>query len=134
MGRRDWGKEWGTWADPGFSWGGGVQKIMCANAHYEHKTRSPFRQGSRACLRALEILGVFDALLCNLSLIFKHSDSNWDKRNIVNQIFLGGAYCAPPPPWIHHWGHMLSIKPVFIQGLLSSTTRVLFAPSVELFI
>ena len=41
-----------------FMGGGGVQKIMCANAHYEHKTRSPFRQGSRACLRALEALGV----------------------------------------------------------------------------
>ena len=40
-------------ADPGFSLGGGgAQKIMCAQAHYEGE--SPFRQGSRARLRALQ--------------------------------------------------------------------------------
>ena len=33
-----------------------------ANAHYEREIRSPFRQGSRARLRALEALGVFNAL------------------------------------------------------------------------
>ena len=35
-------------ADPGFSFrkGGGPQKIICANAHYEREIRSPFRQGS----------------------------------------------------------------------------------------
>ena len=38
-------------ADPGFSFrGGGAQKIICANAHYEREIRSPFRQGSRARL------------------------------------------------------------------------------------
>ena len=40
----------------------GAQKITCANAHYDREIRSPFRQGSRACLRALEALGVFNAL------------------------------------------------------------------------
>ena len=47
-------------ADPGFSFrggGGGAQKIMCPHAHYEREIRSPFRQGSRARLRALEALG-----------------------------------------------------------------------------
>ena len=50
--------------DPEFSLGGGggAQKIICANAHYEREIRSPFRQGSRARLRALEALGVFNAL------------------------------------------------------------------------
>ena len=56
-------------ADPGFSFGGwgegGAQKIMCAHAHYERETRSSFRQGSRARLRALEALWVF---LCSLVL------------------------------------------------------------------
>ena len=28
--------------------GGGAQKIICANAHYEREIRSSFRQGSRA--------------------------------------------------------------------------------------
>ena len=42
---------------------GGAQKITCANAiYYEREIRSPFRQGSRARLRALEALGVFNAL------------------------------------------------------------------------
>ena len=36
--------------------GGRVQRIMCANAHYECKTRNTFRQGSKARLRALEAL------------------------------------------------------------------------------
>ena len=47
-------------------------------------------------LRALEALGVFDALSCYLSLIFKHSDTTWDLKNIVDQI-LGGRN----PPLSH---------------------------------
>ena len=46
--------------------GGGGQKIMCAHAHHE-------REVPYACMEAL---GVFDALLCYLSLIIKHSDTN----------------------------------------------------------
>ena len=42
--------------------GGGAQKIICANAHYEREIRSPFWQGSRARLMALEALRVFNAL------------------------------------------------------------------------
>ena len=68
--------------DPGCSlggWGGGGQKIMWVHAHHVGEAGSPFRPGSRARLRALpEALGAFDALLCYLSLIFKHYDTNWD--------------------------------------------------------
>ena len=73
---------------------------MCANAHYRSGvTRSPLRQRSRAHLRALEALGVFDALSCYLSLISKHSDTKWDLKNTVRSIFFfwgGGAPVAPP--------------------------------------
>ena len=48
---------------------------MCMHAHPKREARSPLRPGSRAHLRALEALGVFDALSCYLSLIFKHSDT-----------------------------------------------------------
>ena len=62
------------------------------------KKESLIRPGSRARLRALEALGGFDALSCNLSLIFKHSEYKMEyKTNIVYQI-LGGAPAAPPPP------------------------------------
>ena len=71
-------------ADPGFSLGGGA-KNMYAHVHHERETRP----GSRA----LEALGVFYALSCYLSIIFKHSGTNWDK-NIVDQIL--GVPAAPP--------------------------------------
>ena len=41
--------------------GGGGQKIMWAQAHYERENRSPFRQGSRACM--LKGPGSFKGLL-----------------------------------------------------------------------
>ena len=56
----------------------GVKKMMCAHAHHEREARGPLRPGSSARLRALEALRVFYALLCYLSLIFKHSDTKWD--------------------------------------------------------
>ena len=57
--------------------GGGAKAYKCAlHAHHEREARSPLRPGSRARLKALEALGVFDALLCYLILIFKHSDTN----------------------------------------------------------
>ena len=65
-------------ADPGFSFrgGGGAQKIMWAQAHYERENRSPFRQGSRACM--LKGPGSFKGLLMLFraiwALFFKHSD------------------------------------------------------------
>ena len=65
---------------------GGGQKIMCTHTYQECEARSPVGLGCRARLRALEALGVFYALSCYLSLIFKHSDTKWDKNNIVNQI------------------------------------------------
>ena len=64
--------------------------------------RTHFRQGSRARLRALEALGLFNVLSCNLSLIFKHSDFffYWIK-NIVDPI-LGGARVCCASHWIRH--------------------------------
>ena len=67
--------------------GGGAQKIMWAHAHHKLEARSPLTPGSRAHKWALEALGVFDALSCYLSLIFKHSDTKWDKKNTVDQFF-----------------------------------------------
>ena len=84
---------------------GGAQKIVCVHAHHEHEARCPLRQGSRARLRSLEALSVFDALLCyiwalSLSILMQ----NGIKKPKVNQISRGGggggacAYCTPPPP------------------------------------
>ena len=100
-------------ADPWFSFRG-VQKNMCGHAHHEREARSPSRPGSRAHLRALEALEDFDALLCYLSLIFKHSEfliQNGILRNIVDQN-LGGIPAVPPPPPlppIRHWCWLLGI-------------------------
>ena len=58
--------------------GGGTQKIICANTHYEREIRSPVPQESRARLRALEALVFFfNALQCHLSPTFKHSGTKW---------------------------------------------------------
>ena len=62
-----------------FFWGG-AQKIMWQHANHKLKAQSPLRPGSRAHLRALEALWVFNALLCYPSLIFKHSDTKWDLK------------------------------------------------------
>ena len=70
---------------------------MCA--HHERKAQSPLQPGSRARLRSLEALEVFDALLCYLSLILKRSDTKLDiKKPTVGQIFGGRACCVVPPP------------------------------------
>ena len=45
-----------------FIWGGGgAQKMVCANAHYEHETQSPFWQGSQGPRKGpgLAALGFF---------------------------------------------------------------------------
>ena len=53
----------------------GAQKITCTHPLYERESGSPFRQGSRARLRVLEPVGVFQLSRANyLSLICKHSD------------------------------------------------------------
>ena len=52
----------------------GVQKIMY---NHERKTQSPF-QGLEALDGSSRVL---DALLCYLSLILKHSDTNRDTKN-----------------------------------------------------
>ena len=73
-----------------FHWGGGGgRKRLCARTHImiaDPEVQSP----------------LFDALSCYLSLIFKHSDINWDKKHTtLDQILGGPACCAPqnPPPW-----------------------------------
>ena len=83
-------------ADPGFSFRG-AQKIMCTNAHNEPETRSPFWQGFRARLKALEALGFFNALESYLSPVFKHSDFFflWFKKDYILFNFRGAACCAP---------------------------------------
>ena len=60
-----------TEADPGFSGGGGANDYVPMHAHYERGTELPF---GRARLRALEAIGLFNALSSYLSLIVKHSD------------------------------------------------------------
>ena len=76
--------------------GGGAQKIMSTHAHHELEPQSILQLGSRAHdLRALEALRVFDALSCYLSLIFKHSHTKWDEKNIVDKILGGHAPVVP---------------------------------------
>ena len=42
---------------------------------------------------------VLDALSCYLSLIFRHSDTKWDWKNIYSRSkFRGASMIAPPPP------------------------------------
>ena len=89
--------------------GGGAWKIMCAHAHHGHKARRPLWPGSRVRLRDLEALGVFFyALSCYLSLIFKHSDTKWEKKN-HSQSNLGGGGAPVAPPLNLPW-HILFIK------------------------
>ena len=80
-----------------FHLGEGAQKIMSGHAHHEREARSSLRPGSRARLRALEPLGGFDALLCYMSQIFKHSDTKWDLKNTVSN-FRGARLLPPAPP------------------------------------
>ena len=58
--------------------GGGVRNAkyyVRRHTHHEHEARSHLWPGFRARLRALEALGVFDALSCYLSLILRHEIS-----------------------------------------------------------
>ena len=55
--------------------GGGEAQKMCVDAHHEHGAQCLLRPGSRARLKALEALRVFDDLSSYLSLISKHSDT-----------------------------------------------------------
>ena len=96
--------------------GGGGGEIMRAHAHHEARSPNPLRQGSRARLRALEALNGFDALLCYLSLIFKHSDTKC---------------CTPPPPHprSRHWIYLIYEKLTWSMGgdfppIKSETFRV----------
>ena len=75
--------------------GGGRAK--CANAHYERETRSPFRHGSRAGLRALEALGVF--LMVSRDIWALISDTKCVFKNHSRSNFRGTPIAAP---WIRH--------------------------------
>ena len=71
---------------------------MCTHAHHEQQSRSSLRAGSFK--RALEALGVSDALSCHLSL-FKHSNTKYAWKKTVDHFFFGGgggegAPAAPP--------------------------------------
>ena len=82
--------------------GGGVKDYVPSRT-LRAQNRTHFRHGSRAHLRALEALGLFNALLCYLSVLFKHSDKKyWLKKHIVDPILVGEAVgracCTPPPP------------------------------------
>ena len=64
---------------------------MCMHIHHK----------GEAHLRALEALGIFNALLCYLSLIFKRSETKRGKKHIVDQILGrggGGGACTPVVP------------------------------------
>ena len=81
-----------------FHLGGGGKKL-CARTHiHEREARSPLRPGpGPAQVRALEALGVFDALSYYLSLIFKQSDTKWDIKTIFDHILGGGGAPVSPP-------------------------------------
>ena len=94
---------------PGGGGGGGATND-CAHVHHEREARSPFiRPGSRAHVRAMEALRVFNTILCYLSLIFEHSDTKWDfyKQNIWG----GGARLLRPPlnPPLFQW-HDINVQ------------------------
>ena len=65
---------------------------MYAHAHHEREAQSPLRPGSRAHLKTL------DALSCYLSLIFKLSDTKWDKIKPKSiKYWRGGGGNRHPP-------------------------------------
>ena len=64
-----------------FHWGGGggEHKRLCAHTHItSRKHEVPYGRGPGLTLWPGSSRGVFDALSCYLSLIFKHSDTKWD--------------------------------------------------------
>ena len=75
-----------------------VWKSMGHAHHSSANPEVPLRPGSMQqgpLIRALEALRVFDALSC-YEVIFKHSQTKWDKNNnIVDQI-LGGRVSPGP--------------------------------------
>ena len=88
-------------ASPGFSFkggggggGGGCKRCACTNITSAKSFRVNGVQGP--LIRALEALGVFDALSCYLSPLFQ---AFWYKmglkKKIVDQILGRGACCAP---------------------------------------
>ena len=71
--------------------------MMCSYAVYERGNELTFGRGPGL----LYNIGLFNALSCYLSLIFKHSEEEKNRlRNIVDLYFFflggGGGCCAPP--------------------------------------
>ena len=70
--------------------GGGGRESLCAPTHNARaKPRSPLRPGSRARLRTLAALGVFDTLSCYLSHILRILIQNGIKKYSIK--FKGGG-------------------------------------------
>ena len=101
---------------------------MCEQAHHEREAQSPLRPGSRA----LEALGGFDALSCYPSLIFKHSDTKWEKKNIVDQI-LGGGWAPVAPPLKSATAHTSTRKRMRIHALYTTFSNMAHALSLHLY-
>ena len=69
---------------------------------------------------------VLDALSCYLSLIFKHSDTKLDLKNIVDQNFEGArTCCAPLDPPLQKWELMASLshQGLAADGMLQSVSN-----------
>ena len=75
-------------ADPGFSFrgGGGGAKDYVRLTHIT--SVNPLRPRSRACLRVLEALWVFDALSCYLSLILCILKQNGIQKTYIQKGFI----------------------------------------------
>ena len=84
-----------------FHWGGGGAQKRCACRSRARSPRSLTAGVQGACLRALEALrgggGGLMPSCANWAFIFKHSDTKWDLKEIVNQIE-GGVPVVPSPP------------------------------------
>ena len=78
--------------------GGGAKDYLRARILPEHEPRSPLRPGPMARLRALETLGVFNALSCYLSLILEHSDTKYGQNINYDTIIVGRERLLHPPP------------------------------------
>ena len=86
-------------ADPGFSLGGGAQKIMCQHAHYERGTKLTFGRGPGPA-KGPGSSGVVLMLSRGIwALFLSILMKNWIKKKHSWSNFRGArACCAPPPP------------------------------------
>ena len=81
--------------------GGGGRKCLCVCVRTymtSAKRGVPYKTGVQCILKGPGSSRVLDALSCYLSLIIKHSDTKWDKKNIVDQSLGERVCCCHPPP------------------------------------